>query len=291
MKSFFKICRNFARQSKEDNLSSYASSIAFFIFLSIIPMVMLLFAIIPYTPAKPDILIEWIYNEFPHQSADYFVSIVNEISGRSIGLISVTAITTLWAAGKGINSLIAAFNAIDKNTDKRNGILVRIISSLYTLMFLGAVIVILVIVVGGNVLKEFIIQHIPVASGVFSALVNFRSLISIGMMSFLFMICYSLLPYKKHKFRETFPGAILSSLVWTGFSYLFSFYIDKFNAFSMYGSLTTIIITLFWLYSCMYIMLIGCNMNRYFKPVIKTLGKKGVGIKDIKYQLESLEEE
>ncbi len=276
---------------KEDNLNSFASSCAFFIFLSIVPMVLLLFAILPYTPVKPQLIIDFILNEFPAGTGNLLVSILSDASEKSIGLVSISAITTLWAAGKGVNALIAGFNAIDRNVDKRNGILLRIVSSLYTLIFLVGIVVILVLVVGGNVILNVLEEHFPQIAEFVSVFVNLKSVISIVLMSIIFMLCFSLLPCKKHKFRETFPGAILASLTWTGFSYLFSFYVEKFNAFSMYGSLTTIIVLLFWLYMCMYILLIGCNLNKYFSPVIKALTTKGVSVRDVKGQLESLEED
>lgn len=290
MKKIIKIFMDFSKQTKEDNLNSYASSCAFFIFLSIVPMVMLLFAILPYTPIDSSIIVDWIEAELPAGTGVYIVSILESVTKSSVGLISITAITTLWAAGKGVNSLMAGFNAIDKNVDRRNWVVLRLISSFYTLLFLASVIVLLVLMVGGNVLLNLVLGVFPKLSIVFAKLVNFRSLISIVLMSLLFMICFSTLPCKKHKFKETFPGAILAAVAWTGFSYLFSFYVEKFNAFSMYGSLTTIIVLLFWLYTCMYILLLGCNLNRYFRPVIRTLLTKGTKISDIKGQLESLEE-
>ena len=37
----------------------------------------------------------------------------------------------------------------------------------------------------------------------------------------------------------------------------------------MYGSLTTIVLILLWLYFCMYIMLIGAEINAYFEEKIQ----------------------
>ena len=59
------------------------------------------------------------------------------------------------------------------------------------------------------------------------------------------------------------PGAVLSAAGWMVFSYAFSMYIDKFSGFSnMYGSLTTLILIMLWLYFGMYITLIGAEFNQ-----------------------------
>jgi membrane protein len=290
MRKILKILDSFGRQLKEDNITAYASSCAFFIFLSLIPMIMLLLAILPYTPVDPELLTKWVLEEFPAGTGSFIVSVLEEISNRSIGLISVSAVVTLWSAGKGINSLIAGFNAIDRTFDKRNGLWVRIIACLYTLVFLAGVLLMLIVVVCGKFIMEVSTVAFPRLSGAFEVMLHFRTLISIGVLSILFMLCYSLLPYKKHKFREQLPGAVLAATVWTGYSYLFSFYINRFGAFSMYGSLTAIIILMVWLYMCMYFLFLGDNLNKYFRPLIRgILSRKPLN--ELKGQLESLEED
>lgn len=290
MRKFLKILDSFGRQLKEDNITAYASSCAFFIFLSLIPMIMLLLAILPYTPVDPELLTKWVLEEFPAGTGSFIVSILEEVSNRSIGLISVSAVMTLWSAGKGINSLIAGFNAIDRTFDKRNGLWVRVIACLYTLVFLAGVLLMLIVVVCGKFIREVSTGAFPRLAGAFEVMLHFRTLISIGVLSILFMLCYSLLPYKKHKFREQFPGAVLAATVWTGYSYLFSFYINRFGAFSMYGSLTAIIILMVWLYMCMYFLFLGDNLNKYFRPLIKGILSKQP-LTGLKGQLESLEED
>ncbi|MBO4679530.1 MAG: YihY/virulence factor BrkB family protein [Lachnospiraceae bacterium] len=289
MKKLLKILDSFGRQLKEDNITAYASSCAFFIFLSLIPMIMLLLAILPYTPIDPTLLTKWVLEEFPAGTGSFIVSVLEEVSNRSIGLISVSAVMTLWSAGKGINSLIMGFNAIDRTFDKRNGIWVRIIACVYTLIFLAGVLLMLIFVVMGRAIMEATTEVFPRLSNFFEMFLHFRSLISIGVLSVLFMLCYALLPFKKHKFREQIPGAVLAATVWTGYSYLFSLYINKFGAFSMYGSLTAIIILMIWLYMCMYFLFLGDNLNKYFRPIIKGFFEKQP-ISELKGQLESLEE-
>ena len=41
-------------------------------------------------------------------------------------------------------------------------------------------------------------------------------------------------------------------------------YVDRFEGLNTYGSLTTIVIIMLYLYFCMYIILIGAYINSYF---------------------------
>jgi len=57
-------------------------------------------------------------------------------------------------------------------------------------------------------------------------------------------------------------GAAFSAVGWMIVSWIFSVYLDIFKGFSsMYGSLTTIVLIMLWLYFCMYILLLGGEVN------------------------------
>lgn len=57
-------------------------------------------------------------------------------------------------------------------------------------------------------------------------------------------------------------GAAFSAVGWMIVSWIFSVYLDIFKGFSsMYGSLTTIVLIMLWLYFCMYILLFGGEVN------------------------------
>ncbi len=54
------------------------------------------------------------------------------------------------------------------------------------------------------------------------------------------------------------------------FVVLFSVYLDVFKGFtSMYGSLTTIILIMLWLYGCMYIILLGGEINALLEKFLQ----------------------
>lgn len=290
MKKLIKIIQGFGNQLKEDNINAYASSCAFFVFLSLAPTVILFLSILPYTPIDFDLILNILEKEMPGETYNLINSVVSEIRDRSIGMLSLAAVTTLWSAGKGVSSLICGFNAIDRNKEQRNFFVLRGISCLYTLAFLASIIILLLFVVYGNVAINIVEGNFPGSKIFFDRLVRFKAPLSFALMVFLFMICYAVLPYKKHRMMAQIPGAIFSALGWIGFSYIFSIYVNNYNPFSMYGSLTTIIILLFWLYTGMYILLIGANLNRYFKPIFKVFGIKNLN-SIRKNQKESLEED
>ena len=82
---------------------------------------------------------------------------------------------------------------------------------------------------------------------------------------------YAYIPNKKLKFLLQLPGAVFSAILWNLFSWAFSIYIGSINDFSTYGNLATIVIVMLWLYMCIYIVMIGAYVNKYFGPAYKYL--------------------
>ena len=87
---------------------------------------------------------------------------------------------------------------------------------------------------------------------------------------------YMFLPNKRRRLRSQFPGAIFTAFGWTLASFIFSIYMDIFKGFSnMYGSLTTIVIIMLWLYFCMYVVLLGGEMNDLLEQWVDNSRKNG----------------
>ena len=63
-------------------------------------------------------------------------------------------------------------------------------------------------------------------------------------------------------------GAAFSAVGWMIVSWIFSVYLDIFKGFSsMYGSLTTIVLIMLWLDFCMYILLLGGEVNMILRDM------------------------
>jgi membrane protein len=105
-------------------------------------------------------------------------------------------------------------------------------------------------------------KYIPVFQYVMDFIIETRTIIMILVLIVFSLSIYMFLPNKRRRLRSQFPGAIFTAFGWTLASFIFSVYMDIFKGFSnMYGSLTTIVIIMLWLYFCMYVMLLGGEMN------------------------------
>jgi membrane protein len=176
--------------------------------------------------------------------------------------ISVSLLVVLWSAGKGVLAISNGLNTIRGQVETRNYIFLRLRAAIYTVLFLLAIILSLVFLGFGNSISMLVNKYIPVFQYVMDFIIETRTIIMILVLIVFSLSIYMFLPNKRRRLRSQFPGAIFTAFGWTLASFIFSVYMDIFKGFSnMYGSLTTIVIIMLWLYFCMYVMLLGGEMN------------------------------
>lgn len=269
------ILSDFSKKMGKQNISAYAASTAFFLFLSLVPMLIMICTIIPFTPLTEENLVMVVTDLTPDKVDSLVESVIAQVYEKSAGILSIAAVATLWSAGKGVLALMRGLNAINGVEEERNYFVVRTIATLYTIVMLIVMILSLFIMVFGNQLVDLALHRIPQLQVIVSFLMNFRFLLVWAVLTVLFGGVYAYVPNKKLKFGEQIPGATFSAVVWSIFSWGFSLYVGRTESYSMYGSFSIIIIVMVWMYSCMYIIMIGAYLNRYFRPVNRVLfGKK-----------------
>ena len=272
---------DFGKHMSRRNISAFAASTAFFLFLSLIPALMLLCAILPYTPLTEANLMSAAREISPDVMDSLLINIIGDVYDKSIGIVSVTAIVTLWTAGKGVLALMRGLNAINDVEENRNYFLLRMVACLYTVLLLVAVLLSLLIMVFGKSIVGIIVEFIPQTSYLFELMIHFRTLFVWAVLTVVIALMYAYVPGARTGFKLQLPGAVFAAVAWSVMTWAFSIYIDEFNGFGMYGSLTTIIILMLWMYAAMYIILAGAYMNRYFKPAFQFfIGKKYIDRKE-----------
>lgn len=270
LKIYF-VLRDLSLHMKKQNISTFAASTAFFFFLSVVPMLIMICTIIPFTPLTEADLVAAVTDLTPDKVDPLVESLIADIYDKSAGVLSVAIIATIWSAAKGVMALMRGLNAINGVEEQRNYFVVRLIASFYTLVMLVVVILSLFIMVFGDQLVTLALHRMPRLQSIVSFAMNFRFLLVWAVLTLLFAAVYAYVPDKKLNFKEQIPGAIFSAVVWSVFSWGFSSYVTYGNSYGIYGSLSIIIIVLLWMYFCMYIIMIGAYLNRYFEPVNKAL--------------------
>lgn len=250
------------RDISQDHVGAYAAQSAYFFMLCMIPIILLLLTLVRYTPVTKADVMAAVIQVFPSSVDSLITSIVNQVYNQSMSIIPITVIVALWSAGKGVLAMSSGLNCIYNCQETRNYVYLRIRATLYTVMFLIVIIFLLVLSVFGNTLNIFISNHVVFMKKMADWLIEMRTIIMpITLMIFSILI-YKFLPNRKDKVKKQIPGAIFAAVGWMIISWIFSVYVDVFQGFSdMYGSLTTIVLIMLWMYFCMYTILLGGEVN------------------------------
>ena len=150
IRKLYLLLSDFSAQMKKQNISTYAASIAFFFFLSVVPMLIMICTIIPYTPLTEENLAELVTDFLPDQAGPLAESLISEVYNKSAGILSVAILATVWSAAKGVMALMRGLNAVNGVEEQRNYFVVRAIASFYTIVMLVIVILSLFLMVFGD---------------------------------------------------------------------------------------------------------------------------------------------
>ena len=267
MKIVWKIIGNvksFMDKCKRDKINAYSAQSAFFIILSAIPFLMVFSSLLQYTSVTESTILMLIDKVMPEYVSPFVISLVDEVYNRSMGIISITAIVAIWSAAKGVQYMTDGLNSVNDLEETRNWFVLRFWAVIYTIVFLVAIVFTLLVLVFGNSLHHLATRYIPFLEHAVELMSHFKGLIMLLILILFFDIIFTALPNRKLTFKSQLPGAAICSVAWYVFSFGVSVYVDYFNGFSMYGSLTTIALIMLWLYFCMYIMMMSAEVNVIF---------------------------
>jgi membrane protein len=176
--------------------------------------------------------------------------------------VGVSAATTLWSASRGIYGLLTGLNAIYQVPENRGYFQTRLISVLYTFLFLVVLLLTLVLHVFGTDLLHLLSQsQLPVLRFL-TRVVDLRFFLLVFLQTALFTAMFMVLPNRKNSLGDSLPGAFLASIGWLIFSHLFSLYVESVPDYaSVYGSVYALALSMLWLYFCIGIVFYGGVLN------------------------------
>ncbi|MDY5987443.1 MAG: YihY/virulence factor BrkB family protein [Lachnoclostridium sp.] len=268
VKNYYENIMKYTDDIAADHVGAYAAQTSYFFMLCMIPIILLLLTLVQYTPVTKADVMTAVIQVFPTSVDSLITSIVNQVYNQSTGVIPITIIVALWSAGKGVLAITTGLNCVYKCRETRNYIFLRIRATIYTLMFLVVILLLLILSVFGNSLNIFIAEHVPIMKRFADKLIEVRIIITPVVLIVFSLLSYKFLPNRRDKLLRQLPGAVFTAIGWMVVSWIFSVYVDIFKGFSsMYGSLTTIVLIMLWMYFCMYSLLLGGELNMWVKDL------------------------
>lgn len=291
LKLIIRFINKFGEKISDNYTAACAAQAAFFILLSVVPIISLILAVTTYLPFTQQDVLHLMMQIIPDDLIGYVQDIIADLYARAgKTVISVSAITMLWSASKGIAALMDGFNTMYQlRRDNSNWVVSRCIAIVYTVLF----ILLFVIAMCGYVMvshyyQEYIKGVFEIESAMRTILLLIRYVMGWLLFYGFLLMLYVILPGgfglpigKEEKVnlgervRQQMPGAAFAAVAWLVISRIVVIYIDYFPSLSlMYGSLAGIVIAMLWLYFCMYSIFIGAVINYLLSEGYLTRVKK-----------------
>ncbi len=267
MKERFRDITRFAKETKDEHMGAFAAQSAFFIFLSFFPIINIIISLPKFMYLTEDQVLDIIYYLLPNRFESYVGDIVLEMYQHSSGSLTIISfVIAIWSAAKGLMAIRNGLNEVYRSREQRNYFIIRSISAVYTVALVILILVLSVLNMFGTQIAQFVLSQFPEYASEAWLVISLRGTATFILLFIMFELMYTIVPTKKLKFKNQIPGALFAAFSWVTVTKIFSLYVDIYASKSyMYGSLTTVIMLMFWMYFVITLVFVGAQINEYLQ--------------------------
>jgi len=253
----------FTDRAARDRLDSASAHGAFFLIISFLPFIALVLTLMQRIHFSDGMtMIEAALGFFPDSVASFIQGLFPSPL-ESGGVLPVAVIMAIWSSSMGMVAVIKGLDHIYEVEETRGYIRLRVVAVVYVVLFAIVVLVTAALLVFGSTIYNYLLKHSPPFFA--TLLMNFKSLAGFILLFIFFTLMYSFLPRRRIKFLHNLAGAAFGAAGWVLFSYFFSLFVENFGNYSVYGGLATLVILMYWLFFCMYIMFLGAEISMWLE--------------------------
>jgi membrane protein len=250
-----------AEGSGNHDIAHRAAGVAYYVFLSVFPLLLGLIAVFGFFLPSinlQDALLNYVGDNIPGATNILKQNITSIIELRgAMGVLSI--VVFFWGASAMFSAISLAINrAWDINRYRRH-FFIRKAGELGMVSSIG---ILFLLSLGASAIISILrgVFDLPAADliivDVGSRLVAFLLILAV------FLLLYKLIPNIRTYWRDIWPGALLAAVLFEIARTLFVFYINNFANYQLiYGSITSIIVLLVWIYYSAFIMILGAEFT------------------------------
>jgi membrane protein len=281
------------QQVQDDRLLAIAAGVVFYGLLALFPALTVIVSLYGLfaQPATIENHIVLISDFVPEQAVAIIREQIERLVARDIAQLSFGFLLgfgiALWSANAGVKAIIDALNVVYEEREKRSFVRLNLISFVFTMGAIAAVL----LAIGAVVVAPFLLDRIWFGD-------ELRRLIEFGRWPTLIAVLliglaclYRFGPSRVNaKWRWLSVGSVAAVILWVAGSALFSFYIQNYANFdATYGSLGTGIGLMLWMWMSVIVILFGAELNAEIehqtaqdstRGAARPLGKRGAAMAD-----------
>lgn len=257
------------RKVQDDDAMGGAAELAFRFMFALFPLLIFLAALSSYVARWLGIdnptqeILNEAGSQLPADVASLLETQLTEIfESQNAGLLTVTAVTAIWAASSGTKTVMKVLNRVNEVEEQRSFLRKQLVGVGLTavggLTFLAGAIVLVV----GQAAGDGIASALGL-EGAWSLVVMLgRIPLVLVLIGVAVSLVYWSAPATKQRFQWVSRGALIFVVAWIIATVGFGAYVANFGSYNAtYGSLGAVVILMTWMYLSSLLLIVGAEIN------------------------------
>ncbi len=264
--SFYEVMSFLFKEMQRDAIMQRAASVAFSLFVSLFPTLLMAFTLIPFLPiaAFQTTIINTMGQVMPQNVFELLHSTIQDIvTNHRADLLSISLVLAIYYSSRGVLGMMHSFDkalpTFRKRTYWRTQFVSFKIMGLLTLLFVFSV----GLIIGGELLVKLVMKLLHQdSSNIYYWLTAVRWFIIVFIYYFSISLIYYFGPAKHVRWKFFSAGSTLATILLLLVSITYSAIINQFGNYNkLYGSIGTLLVTQLWIYYNALGLLVGFELN------------------------------
>ncbi len=260
-----KILLALIERTRKHHNSAFAAQIAFYFFLSMFPFIIVFITTIGNMLDVSHVVYSLqASTTLPTQVKELLLDYIQVANDQHFSILSLSFLTILWATSGAYYALSHAFGMAYGIEYAPNLIVERVKGLLYTAVLSIAIAIAIVLPSLSQKIIEQWITYAKLPESWLTIILVFKLFLYICALGGILSASYYIIPKQKFLYRTVWPGTFFTVVAWYTESHVFNYFVLRFSKFSLiYGTLSTVVIMMFWLYTLAGTLIIGAEINAY----------------------------
>ncbi|HVK94004.1 MAG TPA: YihY/virulence factor BrkB family protein [Noviherbaspirillum sp.] len=274
--SLFTVIKKSVADFFDDDMTTFASALAYQALFSIFPFIIFLIALLAFLDMAS--FFEWLRQQasllFPEQAMQQINQVIDDLQQQKAGLMSFGVVVALWTASAAVRATMHALNVAYDVNEERPAWKLYPLSIFYTVGLAAMLIFAAVLLMIGPQAMQWLAQQIGMEQLFVTLWAWLRLPAALLVMMLAVALIYYAAPNVEQQFRFITPGSVLAVLVWVIASIGFNYYVRSFADYSAtYGSIGAIVVLLLYFFLSAAVLLFGAEINASIEH-LSSEGKK-----------------
>jgi membrane protein len=189
---------------------------------------------------------------------------------RTQGILVGASFVAIWSGSNVVVSLMEAFRQAYRIPASRSIVKNRAVALTLLTMAGAPLFGATLLLFFGQQIENWLAAHLGEVSWLVAPAGELvRWIISLITSAVVIAVLYHVGPNRPQKWRYIWPGAVLATALWVTATLLFAWYVQRIAEYTnLYGSISTAVVLLIWMYIVNLIVIFGCQFNVQYEKVV-----------------------